>query len=297
MSLLSKLGQISELPTLPEVLLRVQSVISSDGSDSRALAKIVGEDPALAAKILQVANSAYFATDKHISSIEKAIVRIGFNQVGSIVMAVGVINHLARSGHFLSYHGFWLHSLTAAYLAQWLLDQSSVRFEPQDRERIFIAGLFHDLGILVYDQFFTADFKALCDSALSQEVSYLVAEQQSAPREGHAFLGSALLELWKMDSALCNCVRFHHHWERAPQHVQSLVALISISEYVLCNGRIGAFEGSYEPLASLVWQSAGIDPLVLPRLVAIAEAEEEKCALILSSQSGGSECLGTLRYI
>ena len=82
MSILVQLKEIDKLPTLPEIIIKVQELINSDASNATSLAQLIKQDPALSSTILKTANSAYYNFAKRrISSISEAIARIGFNEV------------------------------------------------------------------------------------------------------------------------------------------------------------------------------------------------------------------------
>lgn len=244
MNILQRLSEIHELPTLAEITLRIQTIVTSDDGDANALARIIEQDPALSAKILKIANSSFYGiVGPRISNVKYAITRIGFNEVGHIALAVSIIKKFSRHSSVLDHKQFWRHSLTAGYLANAVADASGIEFTPRMRHALFLAGLLHDIGILIYDQFFHEEFEIIIDHALKCETSYLEAEQAAAPRETHSLLGSALLELWRLDAPVISGVRFHHAVDRAPEKDRPIAAAAYLAEYLLCNSGLGSFEG------------------------------------------------------
>ncbi|MDR2593063.1 MAG: HDOD domain-containing protein [Chitinispirillales bacterium] len=282
MNIIGRLNSIKNLPTLPEVVQKVQRMVFSDDGSAQGLAKIVEQDPSLAAKILQVANSGLYATGARITSVPTAITRLGFNEIGQIVMAASVVKNFSRTSDILDYKQFWRHALTAAHMAFTASQISRVGMSREERDALYLAGLLHDIGILIYDQFFHEEFEAIVDYAEGKGIPYIEAETAIAPKETHAALGAALLEMWKVGSAAIDGVRFHHAPDRAPDKQKSISFIIHLSEYILCNSGLGSFEGLMRGQSGNILAQLKIDPDRLPAFLHDAQAEVDKSDLILA---------------
>ncbi len=293
MSLLVQLRQIPELPTLPEVVLKIQSLVQSDTSDATMLARIIEQDPPLASKILKVANSSYYGpSNRRISSVSLAVARLGFNEVRNISQAVSLIRSFPHQKHELDHKSFWRHSLCAAYLSNIIADLSTIEINESKKQNLFICGLIHDIGILIEDQFFHEHFSQIFRQALSAEKSFLQAESDVLKRENHAMIGSALLEFWKLPPSAIAAVRYHHEPHRCPQNYRYITYITALAEYVLCNGRLGSFEGAYDSFGEEVWESIGISQDMVSSLFEKAEKEVDKTDMILTLDSApGSQDL------
>ena len=294
MSIIQRLNSISGLPTLPEVALKVQELVFSSDSCAFALARIIEQDPSLTAMILRVANSGYYGGSTRISSIQSAITRLGFNEIGHIIIATSIIKKFTAkpNSNLLDYRQFWRHALTAAHMASITPKFSAVEFAPAERQTLYLAGLLHDIGILVYDQFFRAEFQEIMYYAMENEVSFLEAEGIIAPKETHAAVGAALLEMWKLSPGAINGVRFHHAPEKAPDKQKSIPFAIYLSEYILCNSGIGSFEGQISRQEGNLLSELNIDAEKLPEYLLEAQKEVERSDLILAID-GGSPTSGT----
>lgn len=244
MSLLQRLQEIHELPTLPEIALKIRELITSDDGDASSLASIIEQDPSLSAKVLKVANSSFYCSlNSRITSVKYAVARIGFNEIGNLAMAVSFIKQFSRKSALLDYKKFWRHSLTSAYLTSLVASVNNSAFPGQLRQKLFLSGLFHDIGLLVFDQFFHPQLKQIITLADAEQMSYIDSEKKLFPGETHADLGSTLLELWKIDLHIINGIRFHHNPENAPEEFRSVASAVYLSEYVLFNSGPGSFEG------------------------------------------------------
>ncbi len=287
MSILARLKEIEKLPTLPEILLKIQSLINSDASDAASLAHLIKQDPALSSTILKTANSAYYNIAKRrISSITEAITRIGFNEVLKISISMSVIEQFANTKCTIGYPSFWRHSLTAASLTTIIADVMNDEELREYRQDLFLAGLLHDIGILIYDQFFHEEFTNIINYKIDEETTYLIAENETSPRENHAFIGGALLEIWKLALPIIVSVRNHHSPRKAPENLRKIVAIVALTEYVLCNGRVGSFEGSFDEIDESVWEITRISPKDVDTLFYKADAEAGKTDILLHTGAG-----------
>jgi len=282
MNIIGRLNSITNLPTLPEIVQKVQRIVFSDDGSAQGLAKIIEQDPSLSAKILQVANSGFYAAGGRITSVPMAVTRVGFNEIGQIVIAASIIKNFSNSSSLLDYKQFWRHALTAAHMAVTTAQISRAVFSQEDRDVLYLSGLLHDIGILIYDQFFHEEFEEILKYADTKGISYLDAEGIIAPKETHAALGSALLEMWKVGSSAIDGVRFHHAPERAPDKQKSISFTIYLSEYILCNSGLGSFEGLMTRQSGNILGELKIDPDRLPAFLHSAQAEVDKSDLILA---------------
>ena len=283
MRIIQRLYAIDHLPTLPEIVLHVGQLLASGEGDARTLAALIEEDMSLTARVLQIANSVYFKpSDARISSVQRAVSHIGFVEVANIVTALSLLRSLPLGNTTLDYKELWRHSLTAAYLTRAIADASQVEFSIADRAHLFVAGLMHDIGILVYDQFFNKEFKVVVETASRHGVSYVETEQLLMGNETHAIVGSALLELWKMAIPVVSAVRFHHNPQKSPEKHKAITGVVSVAEFILCNWRIGSFEGALPEIDTSILEVLGISQSTLPDLFNIAITTVGTSDLILS---------------
>ncbi len=288
MNILQRLSEIHELPTLPEVAFRISALINSNEADVSMLSRIIEQDPALTAKILKVANSSFYAAPANkISSIRLAVTRIGFNEVGHIALAVCFVRNFTRKSNILDYKLFWKHSLTAAFLTKMCAQSSGIEFTSKDHHNFFLIGLLHDIGILIYDQFFHDTFEEIMNYALKKEISYQEAEREVVPQETHAVVGSALLELWKLDLSVTSSIRHHHTPEKAPEQFSAASMAAYLSEYILCNSHLGSFEGLITNGKKDILDTLQMTPDMMAGFLRLVEYEVEKSELVLALESTG----------
>jgi len=135
-----------QIPPLPELAIRLGELLSRDDVDARQVADLVRSEPAVAASLLRIANSAVFGGLQKVTDLKQAIARLGLKQVNGIVTALlvkGNFTHDCQAKHEIL-QGIWDHSVAAAFAARRLAQRVDL-----DGEEAFLAGLLHDTGRLL----------------------------------------------------------------------------------------------------------------------------------------------------
>ncbi len=244
MSLVTKISEVGSLPTLPTVVADVERVATSMVGNAQALADVISQDPPLAAKLLKMANSAFYtSTGARISSIPLAVARIGVNEIRHLSITMGVLKAFEGPKVLLNYPAFWHHSLLVACLTQQIAIRTSEVYDDAKLHHYFMAGLLHDVGILLYDQKFPQEFALVVAGARESAETFLQAEARLAPKETHALMGGLLLEFWKMDSSVIASIRHHHEPTRAQQNFEHITHSLACAEALCAQNDKKTFEG------------------------------------------------------
>jgi putative nucleotidyltransferase with HDIG domain len=206
--LLCELEKIENLPTLPVVVQQIQKLIASPNSNMIQIASIIAKDQAIAARVIRLINSAFYGMGGKVASVQQAIVLLGLNTVKNLVLGVSVVKMFedsAGSASMFDRQKFWMHTFACALGAKAIAKKINMR-EPED---FFLAGLLHDIGILVLDQFFHQDFIGVLQDAAVRKIDYVKAEQD---RMGltHAEIGEYMGRKWKIPEVLVHSIRYHH---------------------------------------------------------------------------------------
>lgn len=206
------LDSVGELAVLPQVVMRVIDLTGKPNVTATDIERIAGTDPALAAKILTLANSSYYGLPRRLSSLREAVVFLGFKSVRNMAMAITTFNmFLGKSDEAsLARRAVWRHSLYAAQCARTVttLLPAAVQ-ETFGAEEAFTGGLLHDIGKMVLDGSQPALFKSLDALCKARGLRFHEVECQVLPF-GHALLGAALAQRWNLPPALCEAIAFHH---------------------------------------------------------------------------------------
>ena len=202
--------RIEQIPTLPIVSQKILLLLSDENVSLPKVASLIERDQALAVKILKVANSAFYGTLSKVSTIDHALVILGIEEVRSILLAFSIHNFFSdhRDGHF-DRTRFWKHSVVCSQIAKYLARYFNVVRD----ETIFLSGLIHDMGKVVFDQYFHEDFLKIIEQVSSNGESFSHAEKQVLGIT-HYQVAAKLLQQWKFPEKVTMQVFYHH----APWH-------------------------------------------------------------------------------
>lgn len=201
------LKKIRNVPTLPNILAKLISTLDDPRSSAKDLELILRNDQALTAKLLSVANSAYYAFRHRITSVRRAAVAIGFAEVRNICMGLSLMGFLhpntfpdKDAAEFL-----WLHSLMTAEGARVVAESCGV----MDQDSAYTVGLLHDMGKVVQAAFFHEDILKLKSYALEKGIAYHAAEKELSL--DHQLVGRALAINWQMPAMFADVMGRHHN--------------------------------------------------------------------------------------
>ncbi len=203
-------SKIEELPTLPAIVPRVLSLVESELSSVSSIAEAVSNDPALSAKILKVANSAYYGFSKHITKLENAVGLLGLSMVRSLALSIGILNSLpaSRTQTNFSQKGLWKHSLGVAALMENLRSHLQKR---RNDDHLFIVGLLHDTGKVVLDQFLGDRFRQALENTDREGRAVLHIEERKLIGCHHGDIGAMLLKRWQLPDVIIQPILHHHN--------------------------------------------------------------------------------------
>lgn len=236
-----------DLPTLPAVASRVVSVVLDNRSAACDLEGIVALDPVLSGSVLRMANSAYFGLPEKVTDLHKAIVLLGFSAIRNLTLTACLKSMYRPEFRFSTFtaEGLWLHSVSVAVIGQML----SRRTWPELADDVFLAGILHDVGIIVEWNLLPDRFEQVIRGFEGTGVSFIDAEKRNLGFD-HQACGAATLRQWKLHKNLVHLVRHHHDSEDLPQDLhqekatsgQRILALIQLAECVCAERGDGFFD-------------------------------------------------------
>lgn len=227
--ILQELEVQDSLPTLPNVVMRVLELSRRKDVSIRDLKQVIITDPPLTAKVLSVANSAFFARRNKATTLDQAIVTIGLNELVTICTTMGVIQSLnVWEEKHLNREDLWRHSLSTAFLAKSLeLRKGLADGKGPD---LFLCGVLHNIGWIVLEQFFDKALLQLLER--NEELDHWSTnEERAILGTDHADVGGMFLSLWKLPVSVVNVVQWHHMPERAGQH-EAHAALLGLCSHI-----------------------------------------------------------------
>ena len=227
-TLLKKLEGLHQIPTIPAVLAPLLRYLQQpiDQLDLQKVTDMLAQDKSLAAQCLQMANSPLFGRWQKVESLRAAVVGLGFQRISDIAMSCSVLNILPRENG-IDPVAFWEHSLGVALVCRHLARKISY----PDPGKAYLAGLLHDLGIIVNLWVLPKEFRAAFEYASAEGIPLDEAEQKVLGFT-HCESGRRLAELWELSPDLVEVVSLHHTPAKSLNH-SGLVALVELSD-LLC---------------------------------------------------------------
>ena len=195
-----------QLPSFPQVLLKFLSAINKDQVSMAELATMAGQDPALSARILTVANSPALRASTEIKSLEKGLVVLGTRLMRTLAACLAIQSVFARTGNDARYNltGFWVHSLRTAELAYSIASH----VDYPDVDEAYLTGLIHDIGQLLLLGGMNDRYGILLDKSTDEAV--LLNNEDVLLGTDHAAVGTWLVDQWQFSSFMADAVLFHH---------------------------------------------------------------------------------------
>lgn len=228
---------IRALPSVPGLYMQLLEVLQQPDSSLQAVARIIGSDVAMTAKVLQLVNSAFFGLRRHIESPAQAIAYLGVDTIKAVVLTAGAFTGFEDSRQAREVaEALYPHSALVGDVAARI-----VRTVTSDKDMFDIAtmaGMLHDVGKLVFAAELPAVWRAAIRASRQRHLSSSEAERQACG-VSHAELGAYLLALWGLPDLIVEAVAFHHAPATAPAHTFSALTAVHIAN-ALAYSTVGA---------------------------------------------------------
>lgn len=237
------LSQVYNLPSIPVVMLEVNKLLDNPMTSAAELGKVISKDQGMVTKILTVANSPLYGLPRRVSTIDFAIIILGFDHIKNIVIALSMIEAFKnKSDKNLDHKKYWIHSFLTATAAKRIADDLGYHVTGE----AFTAGLLHDLGIPVIHKYLHTDFIKICELVEKQGFSYQDAQQEILALS-HSEIGYHLACKWNLPLSLSDVILNHHSPGNSDQN-KMLSAIVHIADYMTFKLEVGNFiwDDNYE---------------------------------------------------
>lgn len=225
-----KILQVKDLYTLPQTLVEVLRVTDSPQTSAQDLSRIILRDGPITARVLRMANSAFYGRAGSVNTVHQAIVLLGFRSIKSLVLSTALFDVFGNKDTGCAYDltGFWQHSLETAGIAQLLAGR--IGYQPQ--EEAFVAGLLHDLGLLIMSRAFGDEYRQVVSAASSVE-DWCASERERFGID-HPEAAAILFAEWGLPEQLVQAVGQHHDPPLGAQgpNLDRLALLVSLADRV-----------------------------------------------------------------
>ncbi len=202
-------SRLASLPTLPSLYTDLMNELKSDSPSVKKVANTISSDAMMTAKILQMANSAYFGFQKKISDPEQALSVLGLKMVGALILTAHVFSqHDNKNPNIKFIESVINHSLLTAIKTRKLVETETTNREAASDA--FVAGLLHDVGKVVLASNLPEEYAKVIETAYNQGIPTHIAEERAFGCS-HCDVGSYLLGLWALPNFVVEACAYHHN--------------------------------------------------------------------------------------
>ena len=238
--------KLNNLPTLPNIASQLLKMTVEENVRVEDIVRIVETDPSSSARLLRIVNSAYRGMPGKVTSINRAVVLLGFNGVRNALLSVQVFNLFGQKAHDNSAQllEMWKHSLAVASAAE-LVSENTGGILPEDA---FTAGLLHDIGKIALYTVEPAEYMKVIASVADDGLEISEAEKNFF-KLSHTSAGRFLAEKWGFPPALAQAIYLHHQPAQLEDHedpVALTTAIVAVADDIVRRQRIG-YSGTPEP--------------------------------------------------
>jgi HD-like signal output (HDOD) protein len=227
LSLKSKiLRSLVELPPMPNIILKAREIIEDSGSSLKDLAAVIEHDQAIVARVLALANSAYYGLSGLVSSIQHASILLGQKTLGELITIAASSQFLSKKlqGYQLNPGALWKHSLAVALGSRIIAEKKNSEWA----EDAFIAGLLHDAGKIILDPYIVERKKAFNKILKNGHPNFFEAEKQVLGFD-HCEVMSRAARFWRYPEAQSAAIRYHHYPSRVGN--SELAFIVHLADY------------------------------------------------------------------
>jgi len=213
------------LKPMPNSVTRVLKAVEEPDTPAGQIADLISMDQVLAAETLKVANSALLGYGRNCATINEAVVRLGTKRVKVITLGVGAADSMsgALRGYSLGGGDLMRHAVSTATIALWLAQALTV----PNPEEVYVAGLLHDIGKLLLDQYMLKDRDRLMNLLQTSKHPLWEIEKKLFSID-HAEAGGLIAAHWNFPQSLVEAIDSHHRPGRA-QEYQTIAAVVNMA--------------------------------------------------------------------
>ncbi len=238
----SMIEDTSALMSPPDVCLKVNELLSDDRTQIEDIAGVVIRDPSLTTKVMRLANSAFYGLSQKVDTVSRAVMLLGMREMQKMVCAIAAVETFSKmSSALTNMNSFWRHGVYTGLVAQSLAKRARV-LHP---ERLFVAGVMHDIGTLLINQRFPELANDIIRDANGSEDELFRLENDRFGFD-HAYLAALMLENWQLPQTLVDAIRWHHLPAKAT-HAGVEAAILKVADTVANYSGTGSFSETVNP--------------------------------------------------
>lgn len=217
---------------MPQLVMQIIRIMNDPQASASRLQGAVECDPSLVARLLRTANSAAYGLRRRVSTVREAICYLGFNEVMNLVMTASfadVFKTDATVGCY-SRQGLWRHLVSVAVASRFVATRCGMR----RFEEAYIAGLLHDFGLILMDQFLRKAFHDIVKVVATGRP--LCESERQRLGFDHTQLGGRVADLWNLPASTTAAIRYHHRADVCQGDNRPIAQVVEIADF-LCSAK------------------------------------------------------------
>ncbi len=228
------INNVFNLNVIPKVVFELIKALDNPRTNAMELNKLVSHDQALITKILTVANSPMYGLQRKVTTIDFAILVIGFKELKNIVAAISISDALRnKTDKYLSQKDFLLHSYMVGSAAKKIAKDIGL----QNTGEAFICGFLHDIGLSIIHRYMHSSFVRVVDLMQTERLTLKEAEIE-VNGITHEEVGSILLDKWNFPNEIVEPVLYHHYPSQS-QSSPTMSSIINLADFMTEALKIG----------------------------------------------------------
>lgn len=246
---------VNDMPALPHIVLKVMELTEDPNATAQDINAALNQDQGMTAKVLRLANSAFYGFPRRIATVTDATLFLGFKTVRSIVMAASVSDILSKemAGYALAPGELWRHSQCVAMASRHIAKKNKSAMV----DLAYTAGLLHDIGKVILNDTVKESYHEVVEISAIQNIPFMDAENEVLGFN-HAMIGSKIAEKWNLPAELVEAIAYHHNPEKA-QVNKSITAMVHVADAICMAMGIGiGVDGMLYPFSEQALEQVGL---------------------------------------
>jgi len=274
--------KVQKLPTLPSVANKITSLINDPTCTAIRLAEVINKDQSLTTRVLRLVNSAFYSLSAEVTNVKHGIALLGFKTISQMVISISVFDVFAgKYGEEFDRRGFWKHSIGCGVISKIVAQGANYPKE----DDCFTAGLLHDIGKVVLDQYLHENMIEVLQRTREKEISFKDAEHEVLGFN-HADIGGQVMKKWNIPLPVMVAVQHHHETpeeRNGSSFAQDLIVDIVRLADVICKCEHIGFTGdSTTPvLEEELWARLPLESKSIEEVVDKSAEEIEKASILI----------------
>jgi putative nucleotidyltransferase with HDIG domain len=221
-------SRVTEITTLPQVAQRVLQIAADPHAGIAELRQAMEADPALGARVMRLANSSAVGSAHRITNLQLALAYLGVRQVRNLAWTTFVCDFFRKPCQIGPYRRsqLWNHSVAVGLLARMI----ALRVGRKDFEDVFLAGLLHDLGMVLIDQYDHDRFRRMIQGLTAGNL--LEVMEKVFLGYTHSELGAAVGAEWHLPPVCLATLRWHHHPQPPVEEYREAIYCVALANYL-----------------------------------------------------------------